>query len=51
MSDNDNNMNMYGVNNNSYSSTSSVGEDLFIQIKDLVSQYRIDQEMMNDGND
>jgi hypothetical protein len=45
-------MKMYGVNNNSSSSsTSSMEEDKFIQIKDLVSQYRIDQDMKNDGND
>jgi hypothetical protein len=51
MSDNDNNMNMYGVNNNSSSSSSLTKEEVFIKIKDLVSQYKIEQEMENDGND
>jgi hypothetical protein len=51
MFDNDNNMSMYCVNNNSSSSSISLTrEEVFIKIKDLVSQYRIDQEMRNDGN-
>jgi hypothetical protein len=52
MSDNDYNMNMYGVNNSSFSlSTFLIEEDVFTQIKDLVGKKRIDQEMKNDGND
>jgi hypothetical protein len=53
MSDNDNNLSIYGVNNNSSSSSISFTEEeeVFTQIKDLVSKYRIDQEMKNDGND
>jgi hypothetical protein len=52
MSDNDNNMSIYDTNNNNSSSSSSLTkEEVFIKIKDLVSQYRIDEEMKNDGND
>jgi hypothetical protein len=53
MSDNDNNMSIYWVNNNSSSSSTSLTEEkeVFTQIKDLLSKYRIDQEMINDGND
>jgi hypothetical protein len=50
MSGNDNNMSIHGVSNNS-SSSSLTEEEVFTQIKDLVSQYRIDKEMENDGND
>jgi hypothetical protein len=38
-------MSIFGVNNNSSSSSTSLTEkeEVFTQIKDLVSQYRIDQ--------
>jgi hypothetical protein len=52
MFDNDNNMSIYGVSNNCSSSTSLIEEkEVFTQIKDLVSKYRINKEMKNDGND
>jgi hypothetical protein len=52
MSDNDNNMNMYWVNNNSSSSSiSSMGKDVFTQILIILGKYRIDKEMKNDEND
>jgi hypothetical protein len=44
-------MSIYGVNNNSSSSSISLTEEEFTQIKDLVSKYKIDQKMKNDGND
>jgi hypothetical protein len=56
MSDNKNNnkndMNIYDINNNrSSSSISSMEDDVFIHIQALLSQYRIDEETKNDGND
>jgi hypothetical protein len=44
-------MNMYGVNNNSFSSSSSLmEEEAFFQIKAILEKYRIDQDLKNDGN-
>jgi hypothetical protein len=52
MFDNDNNMNIYGVNNNNSSlSTYSMREDVLGEILYILNKYRIKQEMKNNRND